>query len=91
MTRFGEDTWNNSVLIVQSHHHSLSFLAGQSVAVDDGHVPATQDQDLAGNQDSFPAETSEMTAAVQTPPLPQQAAVATRSEGSPGPQQDSVS
>ena len=53
----------------QSPHSELSDNAGQGTAVADGHVPATT-QDLPGDQDSFPADISEMTAAVQTPPLP---------------------
>ena len=47
-------------------HSEISDDAGQGIAVADGHVPATN-QDLPGDQDSFPAVTSEMTAAVQTP------------------------
>ena len=61
-----------------SAHSEISDDAGQGIAVADGHVPATT-QDLPGDQESFPAVTSEMTAAVQTPSLPQHAAVATRS------------
>ena len=49
-----------------SAHSEISDDAGQGIAIADGHVPATT-QDLPGDQDSFPAVTSDMTAAVQTP------------------------
>ena len=63
---------------IASPHSELSDDAGQAITVADDHVPATT-QDLPGDQESFPAETSEITAAVQIPPLPHQAAVVTRS------------
>ena len=63
-----------------SPHSEISDDVGQGIVVAGDHVPA-KTQDLPGDQESFPAETSEITAAVQIPPLPHQAraAVVTRS------------